>query len=290
VKRLLRLALFILPGLCLGKDAVDRSQLLYNQVAQKASHNSYQRKEDMVTQLKDFRIRTIEFDAHSKSAPAGDWLVYHNLKDDSTNCRLLTECYSKVLAFHKSEPDHEVVTIFFDVDGFNEKGHSKSDFYALIERSFPKGSIVKPADLMAACASATTLQESVTRPGCGWPKLQDLRGKFIFVVTGAPETPRKLGYDIRKDPVFISCPEIKPKMMTSVPDMVFFNMAGPNPLAQSVKQAGFVSRCYWLNREKDYQKAMNFGCNLLATDMLDPKLYPWSSTSQSNGWPFKIIR
>ena len=284
------LALFILPGLGLGKDGVDRSQLLYNQVQQKASHNSYQRKEDLVTQLKDFRIRTIEFDAHSKSAPAGDWLVYHNIKDDSTNCGLLSECYAKVLVFHKSEPDHEVVTIFFDVDGFNERGHSKADFYALIERSFPKGSIVKPADLMAACPSAATLQESITRPGCGWPRLQDLRGKFIFVVTGAPGTPKKLGYDLRKDLVFISCPEIKPEMMTSVPDMVFFNMAGPNPLAQSVRQAGFVSRCYWLNRENDYQKAMNFGCNLLATDMLDPKLYPWTSTSQSDGWPFKIIR
>jgi len=290
VKNFLWLALFLLPGLGLGMDARDRSQLLYNQVSQKASHNSYQRKEDLVTQLKDFRIRTIEFDAHSKSAPAGDWLVYHNLKDDSTNCRLLSECYAKVMEFHKSEPDHDVVTIFFDVDGFNEKGHGKADFYELIERSFPKGSIVKPADLMSACALAKTLQESVTRPGCGWPRLQDLRGKFILVVTGVPETPKKLGYDIRKDPVFISCPEIKPERISIVPDMVFFNMAGPNPLAQSVRQAGFVSRCYWLNHEKDYQKAMDFSCNLLATDMLDPGLYPWTSTSQGDGWPFKIIK
>lgn len=280
----------ILPWVSPGQETVERSRLRYNQVAQKASHNSYQRKEGVVRQLKDFRIRTIEFDSHSKAAPAGDWFVYHNLKDSKTNCATLSECYSQVVEFHKSEPEHEVVTIFFDVDEIHAPGHAKADFYALIERSFPKGSVLRPSQLMAACPPAKTLQESVTMPGCGWPRLQELRGKFIFVITGDYHFPKALGYDPNQDLVFLSCPEISPDKLSSVPDLVFFNMAGPNPLARSVKQAGFVSRCYWLNRKKDYLKAMDLGGNLLATDRLDPKRYPWTNTTQSDGWPFKTIK
>ncbi len=75
--------------------------LRYNDVQWKASHNSYARQADIMTQLRDFNIRSIEFDVHTEKkkplkkaerAPDGDFLVYHGAIDDYTNCGLLSEC------------------------------------------------------------------------------------------------------------------------------------------------------------------------------------------------------
>ena len=282
-------ALLLLPWLCFSQDAPNRDQLRYNQVQQKAAHNSEQRKENIFAQLKTCNVRTIEFDVHAKKAPAGDWLVYHTLADRATNCRLLSDCYQQVIDFHKSEPNHEVITIFWDIDGLGLKGHTKSDFYAQIERTFPAGSVVKPADFLAACPAAATLQESVTKPGCGWPMLKDLRGKFMFVISDGKADLRKAGYDPRNDLVFLVSNYTVPEKINALPDVVFFNMSGANPFAKTARETGFVSRVYWLDQPK-YEKAMELGANLLATDYLDPRQFPWTSTTQPDGFPFKTIK
>ena len=56
----------------------------YNRAQWKASHNSYAKKINVLTQLKDFHIRSIEFDFHTEKkkllnkeeAPDGDFLVW----------------------------------------------------------------------------------------------------------------------------------------------------------------------------------------------------------------------
>jgi len=281
------LALSLLLSLAAGSD---REQLRYNQVQQKASHNSYQRKESIITQLKDFRIRTIEFDIHKKAgASERDWWVYHNLKGDATVCGTLSECFAKVIEFHRAEPEHEVVTIFFDVEPLGVKA-DKDDLNRMFIKSFPAGAILKPWDLMAACPSATNLQESVTRPGCGWPRLKDIRGKFILVITGGFKVFQDLNYDLKNDSFFLASYARAPEAISLVPDQIFFNLAGPDAFAKTAQEAGFVSRCYWLNSRKDYESAMKLGANLLATDNLDPKQFPWTVTAADDGWPFSVIK
>jgi len=283
-------AAVIIPAMLFADDA-KREELRYNQIQQKASHNSYQRREPILTQLKDFKIRCLEFDIHSRpSAPAGDWWVYHNKKGDATVCSRLSECFAAVAQFHQAEPEHEVLTIFFDVDGLGAPGHKKSDFYEEIEKIFPNPSILKPGDLMAACPGAKNLQESVTQPGCGWPRLKDLKGKFIFVISGGKSSFAIPSYDLDAELVFLVSESGRPEKIHSAPDRVFFNMPGPDPFARTSREAGFVSRCYWLDSREKYEKAMGLGANLLATDDLDPGQFPWTTTSQPDGWPFKIIR
>lgn len=288
--KLFAAAALVIPGMISAEEPL-RQELRYNQVQQKASHNSYQRREPLLVQLHDFKIRCIEFDIHARPfAPAFDWWVYHNRKGDATVCDRLSECLTEVARFHQSEPEHEVLTIFFDVDGLGAPGHKKSDLYHQIEKFLPPASILKPGDLMTACPGAKTLQESVTRPGCGWPRLNDLKGKFILVVSGGSSSFAIPAYQLDSELVFLVSRDTRPENMYNSPDRIFFNMPGPEPFASLVREAGFVSRCYWLDSRTKYEKAAALGANLLATDDLDPALFPWTRTDQTDGWPFKIIK
>ncbi len=290
MRKIAMMLLLMVLALGLG-DGTDRGRLRYNQVRQKASHNSYQRKQGIVTQLKEFRIRTIEFDLHSEpNAPPGDWLVYHNINGDAANCHLASECFSQVWAFHQAEPAHEVVTIFFDLEGIRAPGRGKKSLNQMFLNFFPGNSILRPADLLAACPGAKGLQESVTKPGCGWPRLVEARGKFILVITGGLNVFKALDYDPKTDLYFLASTAESEKDLKKVPDQIFFNLAGPDPFAKTATEAGFVSRCYWLNSREQYEAAIKLGANLLATDDLDPERYPWTNTSADDGWPFQEIK
>ena len=264
------------------------SGLRYNQVQWKASHNSYAQKADMMTQLRDWKIRSIEFDLHAskrklwrrEAAPAGDFLVYHAARDDFSNCRLLSECFEAVATFHREQPDHEVLTIFFDMQGVGEEGHTKDDLYSLMRKKFPDGGIFTPGDLLSGCPGAQNLQEAVTKAGCGWPLLDDLAGKIILVVSDGRDDIKAAGYDLQKDLLFLVAKGHDPKSLHADPALVFFNMAGPNPFLTEVKKAGFVSRSYWLNDKDSYLKAKSLGANHLATDRIDPKLDPWATIEE----------
>jgi len=269
--------------------------LRYNHVQWKASHNSYAKEADIMTQLRDFNIRSIEFDIHTKKkkplqkaerAPDGDFMVYHGAMDDYTNCGLLSGCFAEVKKFHDMKPDHQVITIFFDMEGVGEPGHTRDDLYALFKNSLPKDSIFTPGDLMAACPGAKNLQESVTRKGCGWPLLADLQGKFILVVSDGREAFDE-GYDVSRDLLFLVNKNGNEEHMRDDLDLVFFNMGGPKPFAATVKDAGFVSRCYWLDKEKSYLKAKANKCHHLATDMIDSEKYPWANTHHGPDAPYE---
>ncbi len=43
---------------------------------------------------------------------------------------------------------------------------------------------MRPAELLAACPGATTLQEAVTAGECTWPRLEAWRGRVIVMLTG----------------------------------------------------------------------------------------------------------
>ena len=260
--------------------------LRYNQVQWKAAHNSYHQKTDMLTQLRDWQIRSIEFDLHAnkgklvpkEKAPAGDFLVFHTPTDDDTNCHLLSQCFEAVATFHREQPDHEVITVFFDMQGVGEPGHTKADLYALMRKKLGSP-VFTPGDLLAGCPDAQYLQEAVTRPDCGWPRLDDLKGKIILVVSDGREDIAK-GYDLRKDLLFLVNKGGDSSKLHADLNIVFFNMAGPNPFLAEVKRAGFVSRSYWLNEKETYLKAKGLGANHLATDRIDPKEYPWANIEE----------
>lgn len=288
----LLLFLAITTGDLRGEEAGGYDRLLYNQVRQKASHNSYQRHQDILSQMVYHKIRTIEFDARVRTpglvrgkVKEDDWRVYHNRFEPESNCRFLSDCLGQVSAFHQAVPGHEVVTIFFDVDF--DPTHDRERFNALLRAGLPQGSVYTPVDLLGACQGSQTLQEAVDR--CGWPLLSDLRGKFILVVSDGIKSLEKEGYDVREDAVFLVSRSTAGGSVRANPDRVFFNMSGPNPFAAEVGNEGFVSRAYYLDTPEEYDEARELGVNLLAMDEIDFLEYPWTITHNEKGWPFEVI-
>jgi len=194
MKKALMITIMVLAAAGLKAGTADSpapAPLRYNDAQWKASHNTYQQKAGVMTILQDYNIRSIEFDIHASRkkltgtvrAPDGDFLVYHGAMDDWSSCATLGACFAIVRKFHDQNPDHDVITIFFDMAGVGEPGHTREDLYALFNRALPQGSILTPGNLMDACPGAKNLQEAVTGKGCGWPTLDDLKGKFILVVS-----------------------------------------------------------------------------------------------------------
>jgi hypothetical protein len=276
--------------------AARSAEVRYNEVQVKASHNSYAQAADIVKQLGEWKIRCIEFDLHTKKggllkkepAPAGDFFVYHTQDDQHSNCGRLSECLAQVKAFHDQQPEHEVVTIFFDMAGVGEPGHTRDELYGLLRNGLPPGSIFTPGDLMRACPAARDLQAAVTAPGCAWPAYASLNGKFILVVSDGREALKQAGYDLATDLMFIVSKSSDPARMFDDKDVVFFNMSGASDYAKTVRAKGFVARCYWLNRQEQYDQAKSNGANLLATDRIDPAQFPWANTAGPRGEPYLV--
>lgn len=260
----------------------------YNEVRQKASHNAYQRDESIIDQLVYHRVRTIEYDLHTnygepvlklRAAPDGDWLVYHHIADMNTNFKLFSQALSQLKGFHEMVPEHEVVTVFFDI-GFDAK-HTPEDFDNLINSYIPKEWIFTPADLLNRCADAATLKDSVNT--CGWPYLDELRGKFIFVPTEG-----SYAGENRQDALTRLC------FVTGGFDdanSVFFNMEyeenDTDPA--EVYNAGYVSRVYYADSAEKFADAKNQKANLIAINEINYIEYPWSNTFNASGYPFECI-
>jgi hypothetical protein len=260
----------------------------YNEVLQKAAHNSYQRDESLLDQMIYHRVRSIEFDLHTwygdpvfkwGEAPEGDWLMYHHVADMFSRFKFFSQGLYVVKAFHEAIPEHEVVTIFFDI-GFDGQ-HTPEDFDALIRSILPTEAIFTPADLLALCPGATTLKESVT--SCGWPTLGELRGKFIFVLTTGSYAGTNREHALERLGFVTGGFEDQ--------NSVFFNTEYKenDPYPAQVHDAGFVSRVYYADSAEKFADAKEQKANHIAINEINYHTYPWSTTCNAVGYPFECI-
>jgi hypothetical protein len=285
--------------------AARRGRLAYNDVQQKSSHNSYERREAIFDQLVYHRLRSLEFDVHTardgEAAPAGDWFVYHvDLPGltPATNCARLSDCLDELAAFHAAVPGHEVATIFVDLKDDFAAGHAPEQLDQLLASALPPGAVFTPADLLAACPGAADVRAAVG-PGCGWPELGALRGKFLFALTGgdtcAPGSKLSAyggGGGAARRVAFLA-PEISAgcpwARLAADRASVFLNMkSGPasDDNAAAVRDAGLVGRVYGLNDEASWGAARAAGAQVLATDKVNARLDPWASTALAPPGPF----
>ena len=267
--------------------------LRYDDVRQKSSHNSYERREAILDQIVYHRIRSIELDTHNSKfrheTRDGDWLVYHG-PQRRTTCNRLSDCLDELDAFHGANPEHEVLTVFIDLKDDWEAGRNPDDLDDLLA-STPA---FTPEDLLAACPTASSLQEAVTNDGCDWPTLSSLRGRFIFVLTG--NDGRLFTYagsdaEAAGRSAFIARGLGSTDLIDDDSQVVFFNMrnGGDNERAGVVADAGFVSRIYNLNDEGAWAGAVANRAHHLATDMVNFHEDVWARTHNALGWPFEVI-
>lgn len=168
----------------------------YDDVAQVACHNCYETKyaDTFFSTLNGTRVveidfRDTRFGTVNTSFP-GKWFVSHFRRGGSgnnNNCtgngqgtNDLEACLKDVLNWSNHNPNHDVITVYLDKkqnwSGVNE-GRRPADLDALLNRIF-SNKIYKPSDLKRTHPS---LREAAHR---GWPSMNMLKGKIIFVLTG----------------------------------------------------------------------------------------------------------
>ncbi len=272
----------------------------YDQVRQKSAHNSFQRDESLLDQLVYHRVRSLELDIHHSASFSaelpGDWYVYHiDVVDDASHCRTLSQCLGLVAAFQRAQPEHEVLTLWLDLKDPFIAGHQPADLDARLLAALGPA-LVTPAELLAACPAATTLQQAVTLPGCGWPELTALRGRVLVALTGGdldqPTTPLAsyIGADASQRAAFVAPDLTDLAALPAHTEAVFHNLAAADVgLAAAVHEAGLVSRVWVLDEAADWIAAEQAGAQHLASNKINAAEDPWASTAGAGGWPFVCL-
>jgi hypothetical protein len=284
------------------------SAVSLNAVTSKSVHNAYERDEPLFDQLAFHRVRSVEIDVHNtKSGSATllfDWFVFHidlPLRRD-TSCQRFSDCLDQLAAFHLAMPKHEVITLLVDLKDDLTGDHDAAALDAMLTARL--GSMLyKPADMSARCMGKPDLRSSVaTGTGCGWPSLDELRGRVMVILTGGNAcngTGKLAGYAGKTGLSRVSfiAPSIDDSCAFSAysgqNNTLFYNMDLPHAAAATqVRAAGFMTRVYaggavgGLDKQTEWNQAAGYGTHLLATDKVNVSQDPWATTVSGKAFPF----
>lgn len=286
-------SLWSLPalGVLLVAAASAQTSPRYNQVQQKHSHNTYQRIESPLDIAIYYGVRSVEIDIHISSRSGGkavpkDWYVWHTKESDHTSCDLLSTCLKKFASMSRAIPNHEPMTVWIelkdDKDSFDAQ-HTPDDLDGLFRQQVGEGRVFQPSDLLGLCPGAADLQASVTG-ACRWPDLSQLRGRFMFAILGgAKSTYKGDGYPGGRA-AFVQGDAGNVGADTNA---VFFNVDMDNVgKAQSIYNAGFVTRVTEAGNQGDWNKSLEQKSQLIGTSQVNFYTAPWSRTNNHYGWPF----
>ncbi|MGC4116768.1 MAG: Ca2+-dependent phosphoinositide-specific phospholipase C [Myxococcales bacterium] len=233
----------------------------YDQQTVLTVHNAYEQPMGLLEQLTRTGLRSLEVDIQpdKRGRPAlrDDWYVYHRdlpLFDDS-RCTRLSECLERIADFHAGEPQHEPVTLFVDLKEPFGGTQSPEALDGLLAEHLGRNTLYTPADLVARCEGARSPAEAVRK--CGWPTVQELRGRFLVALTGGgscePDLPLA-GYAKDASTALSRLAFLAPSIEGSCtraeyeahqPQVVFFNLdwAQRDEVAK-LRPSRFVSRLY----------------------------------------------
>lgn len=280
-------------------------------VQQKSSHNSYERHETLVDQLALHQVRSIELDIHvgkfGEPYLVRDWYVYHkDVVEDGTSCRTLTDCFESVLAFTDAIEDHEVLTIWIDLKDGWDADHRVEALDEIATKAFGSA-LLTPADVVAACPGASTLADAIEAPGCGWPRLQELRGRIMLAVTGGDLAPEStMSRYLERGHVAFVAPSVSNAEQAAAlhPGAGIANVGlCSNKTAtalgadcnvddaavaaiEAAVEVGRLVRVWGIDDETSWDVAADAGAHHLGTDYVSALERPWAGTHNEHGWPF----
>jgi hypothetical protein len=251
----------------------------YNEVSMKAAHNSYQRDEILVDQLAwsasqpyQAGCRALELDI-SQSKNTNMWPVGH---DDSyeKDYRQLSQFLNELSVWSSRNTMHDVITVHLDLKPVEPGFPQKLDNY--IRNNLHVGvitNVYRPGELMH---NEPTLAAGAEK--FGWPTLDQLRGRFIFCVTGNQQAKDSYARTSPRERLCFADVDVSDENKNNPQSdaCVFFNynlysdnkgIWGPvfRRLAGTRK---VILRGYVLNGESLWKAAIESGCHLLATDKI----------------------
>jgi len=254
--------------------------LRYNEVQQISSHNSYDNngpKDNIEVQFDD-GVRSFELDLHNSIEPR-NWDVYHDFPP-ADFVRSLKAGLAKFKALHDRFPNHEIVTVWLELkNSWADNGHLPSDLDARIDEDL--GHLVfRPTDLVSQAHGAESLREVVKHTG--WPTLEDLRGKFMFVTMGNDPAGKTyletVGWN---GSCFVAPEEDVIEKLSPGPgnevwlNSVFFNCHNNDgaEAPQMVWHHGLVSRIWRVDDQDEYDFALSSKAHHIATDHVTHDLF-----------------
>lgn len=281
----------------------------YSEVSFKASHNSYDRGSPLATQLGwdelprpcDNGCRGLELDVNrfSDGLASTDPRFFRVSHDSDSNAPPLSDYLGQLRAWHDAHPNHDVVFVTLDIK--SEEG-SKEVFPAQIDTYLTtfftqapiasQSLIYRPWDLMQRGQPGDSLFMSVVRSG--WPTLQDLKGKFIFCLSG---TESWKSYYAQQDPSQHLCfadkdysdddANLGPQAGDGT--RVIFNfhlwtghMANWWLAIRRFRAARMLVRGYEIDSPFLWMNALVAGVNVLATNQVTGT--PWAGVGSSLFW------
>jgi len=253
-----------------------------NSICAKSSHNTFQSKYSIEQLFKLFHIRSFEFDLHTTRGiytQAGNWFVYHNILDLASRYYLFTDVLYSLANLHQNHPDHEVITIFLDCNNFSEE-NTPAQLDALI-RFYLGSAIYTPANFKGENIS---IHHQIKEGN--YPTLEELRGKFIFILTKSTDiyTNNKTSSYSRLCFVADNIDTIED--LDSYQHTPFFNLFYTNSLRKVLPSMGFMVRVWTINLRSQFDRVLSSGCHFIASDEIDPQYLP--GTSSIYGYPFLI--
>lgn len=259
-----------------------KTDTAYNQLAFKASHNSYQRDEDLHQQLHRDPAETwqggcrgleIDITRHSDSSGGTSLGFFQVSHDQGGSGPPLANYLGYLLSWHLADGGHD--PIFVDLDIKSEAGDATTfpdEIDNYLREWFSAPLLFTPGDLVGT--SGLELVAYVRKNG--WPALADLAGKFIFCLSGYDKWKSLYA---RTDPTRRLC----------FADFDVKDTAGSSPVSSGwravanvhlwsddyddwkhlipkLRADAFLVRGYVLNGESLWDKAFGAGINVLATD------------------------
>ena len=253
----------------------------YDQLAFKASHNSYQRDEDLLEQLQwndsqryDGGCRGVELDITRHSDDSGGasesyFQVSHSKGGEGTT---LASYLALLKTFHSADLVHDPIFVTLDIK--SEEG-SKSKFPGEIDTYlrtwFDEAWIFTPGEIMA---EGQDLAEAVRKKG--WPFLSDVKGKFFFCLSGNNDWKSHYSKTSPEDRLCFADFDVddttEPGSVTSTYRVVANvhlysdNYDNWKKLIPSLRARRLLVRGYLLNASGIWGQAQKSGVNVLATD------------------------
>lgn len=270
----------------------------YNQVMMTGPHNTMQKFMPPGDMAGALDIRSFEIDINGYDDLPGDWRVYHVWSGTATHAYYLSDYLRLFNGYHNTNPQHEVITIWIDTRwsfGPETPGlPTAEDLDTLLLNTFGEDTVFSPRDLWDRCPNPgkVSLQHAVNPdfgPNCQWPTLEELRGKFIFVLTGydAPtyfHTSVQLTHEF-----FASFEDVEEENLDQYNSVLFFNY-GEVPsqsLIDAIQDEHHATvRAFGTDDETKFNLAKQRGVNTIGTDCHDDSdAGSWCHTRNSD-FPF----
>ncbi len=261
-------------------------QLLYNEAAFKASHNSYDRNESLGQQLQfndnpdtyyNCGCRGVELDIwrHTQSDPnSPDWFTVNHL---TSGGKTLDYYLSQLRTWHDQNPGHDVVSVSLDIKSSGGDARTFPDEIDRYLTNFMGRELIQtPGDLFNDVGSdyLSNLVEIQ-----GWPTLSAMTNKFVFCLSGNEDW--KSLYSEMNPAIRLCFADATDAGQLMVPNSrVVYNVkegkGSPDDI-QKLRQNKILIRVYDVNSDKDWQRARDVGANSLATDKVSN--HAWAAVS-----------